>query len=219
MTTTVGFQGPPTAATQFGALDFLLRQYLGKVRIATIVQVIAVSNSGDVSPVGTVDVQPLVHQTDGAGNITPLPPVYAVPYMRIQGGTNAVILDPQAGDLGIALFGDRDLSAVVATKKAAAPGSARRNSLADALYIGGILNGTPAQYVRFSASGIEVLSSTAIDIKAPTVTIDGKLHVTGAQTNDSTITASGDVKGSGTSLHTHVHSGVQSGGSNSGPPA
>ena len=32
------------------------------------------------------------------------------------------------------------------------------------------------------------------------------------------VTATGDVKGQGTSLHTHVHSGVQSGGSNTGGP-
>jgi hypothetical protein len=160
-----------------------------------------------------------VHQTDGAGNVTALPPIYGVPYLRLQGGTNAVIIDPVPGDLGIALFGDRDLSAVIATKAAAAPGSNRRNSLADALYIGGILNGAPQQYVRFSAEGIDLVSPTAIKATAPTITLDGAVHVTGAQTNDSTIDAEGDVTGQGTSLHTHKHTGVTSGSGQSGPPA
>lgn len=230
---TTGFRDGATAATHAAALDFLLRQNMAKVRTTTIVKVLAVSNAGGVSPVGTVDVQPLVHQTDGAGNITALPPIYGVPYMRVQGGTDAVILDPKVGDLGIALFGDRDLSAVIKTKKAAAPGSARRNSLADALYIGGILNGTPTQYVRFSTDGIELVSPTKVHIQAPTIEADastqfkvvspdiqlqGAVHITGAQTNDSTIVAQGDVTGNGTSLHTHKHSGVTSGGSQSGPP-
>lgn len=231
---TTGFREGATGGSQYAALAFLIRQQLGKVRVATIVQVLAVSNEGGVEPVGTVDLQPLVHQTDGAGNVTALPAVYGVPYVRLQGGSNAVILDPQVGDLGIALFGDRDLSAVVSTKKAAAPGSSRRNSLADALYIGGILNGTPQQYVRFSAGGIELVSPTKIHLQAPTIQADastqfkvtspdiqedGPVHITGAQTNDSTIVAQGDVTGQGTSLHTHTHTGVTSGSSSSGPPS
>lgn len=215
---TIGFRDPSTAATQSAVLDFLIRQQLAKLRTSTIVQVLSVTNNGGVSPVGTVDIQPLVNQTDGAGNVTALPPVYGVPYLRVQGGTDAIILDPKIGDLGIALFGDRDLSAVIATKKAAAPGSARRNSLSDALYIGGILNGTPTQYVQFSSAGIELLSPTKVTIHAPTVAVEGNMTVTGTVVTQSTITASGDVTGSGTSLHTHIHSGVQSGTSNTGQP-
>lgn len=230
---TTGFREAATSGTQYTAMAFLIAQQLAKVRIATIVRVLAVSNAGGVEPVGSVDVQPLVQQTDGDGNITALPPVYGVPYMRMQGGTNAVILDPQAGDLGIALFGDRDLSAVVATKDAAAPGSNRRNSLADALYIGGLLNGTPVQYVRFNAEGIELVSPTKVHIQAPNIQADastqfkvtspdiqlhGAVHITGAQTNDGAITAQGEVTGNGKQLSTHKHTGVTTGGGVSGPP-
>lgn len=205
-------------ANQTTRIAFMMRQYMASVRISTIVKVLAVTNDGGVSPVGTVDVQPLVQQTDGAGNVVALQPIYGVPYMRVQGGTNAVILDPQVGDLGIALFGDRDLSTVVSTKAMGPPGSARRNSLADALYIGGLLNGTPVQFVQFEASGITVKSPTKVTIEAPDIQLQGAVHVTGAQTNDSTIVAQGDVTGSGTSLHTHKHTGVQTGGGVSGPP-
>lgn len=231
---TTGFREPATGGSQYAALAFLIRQQLGKVRVATIVQVLAVSNAGGVEPVGTVDVQPLVHQTDGAGNVTALPPVYGVPYMRLQGGTDAVIIDPKPGDLGIALFGDRDLSAVVSTKKAAAPGSSRRNSLADALYIGGLLNGTPQQYVRFSSEGIELVSPTKIHLQAPTIQADastqfkvtspdiqedGAVHITGAQTNDSTIDAADEITGKGIPLSTHLTNGVTPGSGKSGLPS
>lgn len=230
---TTGFREAATSGTQYTAMAFLIAQQLAKVRIATIVRVLAVSNAGGVEPVGSVDVQPLVQQTDGDGNITALPPVYGVPYVRVQGGTNAVILDPQVGDLGIALFGDRDLSAVVATKDVAAPGSNRRNSLADALYIGGLLNGTPVQYVRFSAEGIDLVSPTKVRIQAPSIQADagtqfmvtspdiqlhGAVHITGAQTNDGAITAQGEVAGNGKQLSTHKHTGVTTGGGVSGPP-
>ena len=45
------------------------------------------------------------------------------------------------------------------------------------------------------------------------VTIDGNVTVNGS------ITATGNVTGEGTSLHTHVHSGVQTGSGDTGPPA
>lgn len=220
-------------ANETTRITFLLRRFMGSVRIATIVRVIAVTNDGSVSPVGSVDIQPLVQQTDGEGNVIALPPVYGVPYVRVQGGTNAVILDPQAGDLGIALFGDRDLSAVVSSKDMSPPGSARRNSLADALYIGGLLNGTPVQFVQFEAGGITVKSPTKVIIEAPNIQanasaqfkvvspdiqLDGAVHVTGAQTNDSSITADGEVTGNGKALSTHKHTGVTTGGGVSGPP-
>lgn len=216
--------------TQFDLLRFFFSQAQARVRIATIVQVLVVTNDGDVSAVGFVDIQPMVQQVDGAGKTVNLPPIYHVPYLRLQGGTNAVILDPQVGDIGIAIMGDRDLSSVKSTKGIAPPGSARRNSLADALYLGGILNGVPQQYVQFNSSGITVLSPNFVTVKAPNMKLDGvvevtgattfdsTVHVKGAQTNDSTITATGEVTGNNVKLSTHPHSGVTSGSSSSGPP-
>ncbi|HEV2540188.1 MAG TPA: Gp138 family membrane-puncturing spike protein [Frateuria sp.] len=212
------------ASNPKASAEFVIRRMLGRVRTATLVKVLAVSNAGGVEPVGTMDVQPLVNQTDGEGNVTPLPVLYGLPYMRIQGGTNAVILDPQIGDIGVAVFADRDLSAVIATKAQGVPGSLRRHSLSDGLYLGGMLNGTPQQYVQFTTSGITVLSPQTVTIQAPNVKVQGNLEVTGttqldqAVTANSTITASGEVKGNGIALSTHKHSGVSTGGGTSGPP-
>ena len=50
------------------------------------------------------------------------------------------------------------------------------------------------------------------------VEVQGTLHSTQNITCDTTITATTDVIGGGKSLKTHTHSGVTSGGSNSGPP-
>lgn len=224
------FRGAATGSAQFDVLKFFFSQKVAKVRIATVVQVLAVTNKGDVSAVGFVDVQPLVRQVDGVGKTVDLPPVYHVPYLRIQGGVNAIILDPKVGDLGIAIFADRDISAVKATKALAAPGSSRRNSLADALYMGGILNGLPQQYLQFNDSGITVLSPTFVTVKAPDMKLDGNveitgdvtmdktLHVKGDQNNDGDITAIGEVTGKDVHLSTHIQTGVTTGGGESGPP-
>lgn len=175
MTDPTGFRSEGSRQTPFSSLNFAVAQVLSGVRTATVVKVLNVSNHGDVSPVGTVDIQPMVQQLDAIGTLTDLPPVYGVPYMRMQGGTNAVILDPQIGDLGIALFGDRDLSLVAATKAKGAPGSARKHHLSDALYIGGILNGTPIQYVQFQESGITILSPFNVTTSAPTINEGGNV--------------------------------------------
>lgn len=219
--------------SQFDVLEFVFRQMAAKLRTATIVQVVAVYNTGGLAPVGTLDVQPLVQQTDGLGKVTPLPVLYGLPYLRVQGGTDAVILDPKVGDLGIAIFADRDISAAAATKGQAPPGSGRRHSLSDGLYLGGILNGVPQQYVRFSSTGVELVSPTKITLTAPNIELDastqlkivspdiqeqGAVHITGAQTNDSTIAAQGDITAEGTSVHNHKHGGVSTGTSQTSAP-
>lgn len=167
-----GFEQPGTSANQFNALRFLVDSMLARVRTATLVQVKAVTNSGGVAEVGFVDIEPLVNQVDGVGKATPHSTIFRCPYLRIQGGANAIILDPQVGDIGIAVFADRDISSATANKGRANPGSRRRFSMADGLYLGGVLNGTPSQYVRFSSAGIEIHSPTQVKLTAPDVRIE-----------------------------------------------
>ena len=135
----------------------------------------ACTNEGDLSPVGFVDIMPLVNQIDGKGNPTPHVTIYNIPYLRLQGGTNALILDPQVGDIGIAVFASRDISKIKSTKAQANPGSGRSYDFADGLYLGGVLNAVPQQYVRFSSSGIEIVSPTKITLTAPDIEINGPL--------------------------------------------
>lgn len=199
-------------ASEFNALSFLVNQILNSRNVAALVQVKAVTNNGGLSPAGFVDVLPLVNQLDGAGNKTPHGIVHSLPYFRLQGGTNAVILDPQVGDIGVAVFADRDISAVKASRAPANPGSMRRADLADGLYLGGFLNGTPSQVVRFAADGVHVTSPTAVHIVAPVI------NSAGAWAHAGTIVATGDVVGGGISLDGHMHTGITPGGANTGGP-
>ncbi|WP_246216996.1 oxidoreductase [Paraburkholderia panacisoli] len=197
---------------------------------------LAVTNNGGVAPVGFLTLQPLVNQLDGYGNATPHGPIYNVPYFRLQGGANAIIIDPQVGDIGFAGFADRDISSVKANKGQANPGSKRQFSMADAVYMGGILNGTPSQYIAFSASGVAITSPTAVTITAPTVNIDastqcainspniilngpieqGQGSNAGNASMGGTLTVTTDVIGGGKSLKNHTHPDPQ--GGNTGPP-
>jgi len=167
-----GFQPPGGSSGDYNAQAFVIQQHMRRMNTSTLVKVVNVTNAGDLSPVGFVDIQPLVDLVDGDNNRIPHGVIYKCPYFRLQGGANAIILDPQVGDIGIALFADRDISSVIANKGQAAPGSARRFDMADGMYIGGCLNGTPTQYVRFSSSGIELNSPTQIKLVAPDVRMD-----------------------------------------------
>jgi hypothetical protein len=167
---------------------FLIRQVLAGISTAKLVQVVAVSNAGGVSPVGFVDVQPLVNQLDGNNNAVPHGIVHNLPYFRLQGGTDAVILDPKVGDIGAAIFSDRDISAVKSSKAQANPGSKRQFDMADGLYIGGYLNGVPQQYIAFSSAGIDIVSPTRIRMSAPEILLQA--------TNEIGLTAGAEITNS-----------------------
>jgi len=220
---TAGQWTPPDFASEYQSLVFVISQLIARQATAAWVQVLSCSNNGAAAAVGTVTVQPLVNQLTGAGQPVPHAPIYQMPYARLQGGTSAVIIDPVAGDIGLALFASRDSSAVRNAALGAGlpggqtfnPGSNRSYDWGDGMYLGGMLNGVPGQWVRFSAAGVEVVSPTAITFQAPNITLTGAVNANGAK-----ISTAGEVTdAAGKVLGTHVHTGVTSGGSDTGPPA
>ena len=181
-------------ASDFNALHFVIRQFLATIANSAIVQVVAVYGTG-LNPTGTVDVLPLVNQVDGRGNPTPHGIVPGLPFFRVQGGANAVVIDPVVGDIGLAVFADRDVSTVKTTRAQANPGSFRQHDMADGFYLGGFLNGVPTQYVQFTSGGIDIVSSGTVAITSAGLTHNG-VNI-----------------GS-----THEHGGVQTGTGNTGVP-
>lgn len=235
---------PEVRGNEAAEISFFVKSLLSGVRTSMPVQVVAVTNEGGVSPIGKVDIKPLVGQLDGFGNVYKHGVIYGVPYLRIQGGNNAVIIDPKVDDIGIASFCDRDISTVISTKAEGPPGSARKHDFSDAVYHHSILNAAPTQYIQFNDEGITVNSpskvtviapetvvnaSTSTVITSPTNTVNGNLIVNGntsfngtlAQTGGGTATfsgsinATGNITGAGKSLATHTHN--ETGTVTSGP--
>lgn len=157
---------PQTEGSDFATMWFLIQQRLLKIRTITLVRVEACTNGGELAAEGTVDVLPLVNQMSGGRLSTPHGTLYKMLYQRARGGGNAVILDPVKGDIGIAVFCDRDISGVKSARGPANPGSFRTFNFADGIYLGGTLNGTPAQYLQFFAG---------ITLGAPMVNTTGNL--------------------------------------------
>lgn len=207
--TTIGQASVADATSEYNSFHFVIRQLIARVNTATLVQIQKVTNAGDVSPIGYVDVLPLVNQIDGDGQPTPHITIYNLPYCRLQGGSNAVILDPKVGDVGVAVFASRDISTAKATKKQSNPGSRRRHSMADGMYIMTVIADAPTNYIQFKSDGsINIVSTAAITFNGTNATLDasGNLTVTGD------VVAAG-----GISLIHHVHTGVQGGTSITGP--
>ena len=171
-----GQQKLASGNNDFNALSFMVQQILGRVNTSTLVRVVGVHTLGRTAPVGFVDVQPLVHQTDGIGQATPHGVVYHLPYIRLQGGANAFVVDPHVGDTGLAIFCDHDISAVKAGLGllAANPGSSRRFDMADGVYLGGWTPGKPlTRYIVIDDDGIKICASTKdLDVLAGTTTIN-----------------------------------------------
>jgi hypothetical protein len=186
-----------SGATGFNQQTFAMAQMLARVQTVTLATVIAVRPGAGGE--GRVDVQPIVSQVDGEGNVEPHAKAYDLPYFRYQGGVNAVVMDPEVGDIGIVAFASRDISKAKATREVAAPGSGRRFSMADGLYLGGLLNGEPQQIIAFGPAGISITTPNSLSVTSQNMVLDaaGNLAVTGE------VTARLGAESVGLSTHRH----------------
>jgi hypothetical protein len=215
----LGAQDAGSSATDESLIEFIVKRIMNRRTHVEIVQVQGVSNTpGQVAKTGTVNVLPLTNQLDGYGNARKHTTVNGISYFRHGGGSNAILLDPQVGDVGIMVVADKDTSVVRSTGAQANPGSRSRSNRADGIYIGLCVAGSPNQYIAFTANGITIADKNG---NVLTTNGSGPLTITapnGMVVNGATITAAGDViAANGVSLETHVHSDA-GGSGNSGPP-
>ena len=210
-------QSLSTQVNDYNSQHSIISAILSKIHTATLAKVIKVTNSGGISPVGMVDLQPLVNQVSGSGVAVSQGVVHNVPYFRLQGGANAIIIDPQAGDIGVAIFAERDISSVVTNKAQSNPGSARQYDGTDAMYLGSFLGSAPTQYIQFNSSGVTIYSPGSININAGgavEITAPGGLTVTGNTQITGNFAFSGTGQNAGVdigSTHAHQVVGVQPG--------
>lgn len=169
---------------------FIIQQLISNVHTMIPVEVVSVSvPTGTLAPIGRCSVRPLVQQVDGNNNVYGRGQIINVPYLRVQGGKNAVVLDPVVGDVGLCGFCERDISMVKRTGVEAAPNTRRQYSLNDAVYMFTMMSGTPEQFVHFKDSGIDIKSTGDININGLVIKPNGQL-----------------VLANGVVVDTHIHS-------------
>lgn len=208
------------------AQDFVLRQFLGRHAFITLGLVVKVKDE-------SVDIRPMVMSVAGDGSPISHEVIYNVPVWRLQGGQSAVIMPPKAGDIGCMAISDRDISAVKATRQPALPGSKRTHSLSDALYLGGVFNGPPVQFIEFAdqqinitspwkitlnAPDVEANATNSFAINSPNIALNGETEVGQGFTAKGKSDLSGGAVIGGIKFGDHVHGGVQSGSSQTNKP-
>jgi len=198
--------------------EWVIQRLIRQIHTADLVKVLKVYPTA--GSVGFVDVQRLVQQQTTNGVGVAQAPMYRFPYLRMQGGLSAIILDPVEGDLGLAVFAERDITRAVQTREAGMAPTNRAFDAGDGLYLGGFLNADPTQYVQFKPDGgIDVVATGAVNVTASgnsTLTAPA-WAVNGPVTFADPITAP-EATINDIAFTTHRHGGVQTGSGTSGAP-
>lgn len=231
------------ATSKFNANNQQIAGNIQKINTVFLAKILSVSTAG-VGGTKTVTAQPMICQIDANGNALPSPKLVEIPHYRVQAGAGAFVVNPHVGDIGVFVCAKRDISKIKhGVTDPQTPASFRSFDLADAIMIATIHTGTASTYVYIDPDSgtIEIKAPSSLTVNTATatinasgstsinspettisghVTIKGGLSVSGGEGAqvDGAISASGDITSGNISLQSHRHSGVTSGGSNTGTP-
>jgi hypothetical protein len=139
-----------------------------------------------------IDVMPAISQENANGDSVDHNVIYNVPVCRLQRGNSAVIMRPVVGDRGLVVFASKDISIFKKIKNFCKAGTFRTHDYADAIYIMGLCNAEPTQYIEFNDDNITITT--------PKLIINGNIETTGT------------VKNNGKQIGSvHIHGGVTTG--------
>lgn len=233
-----------TNATSFNQLDFIIERKIREmVNTSALVRIDSCTSSGPSSPAGTVSATPLVAQIDPEGNALPMVSIPRMPHYRMQAGIAAIVLDPVPGDIGVASFCKADSSTVgVGESEPQRPGSFRVFDQADGMLVATVSNAAPQVWVELTQDktviihapegciietdkNVTINASQSVVMNTPLVTVSGRIQQTGtmgaggpSEFTGGLNNTGGSVQSNGITLETHVHTGVESGGSTTGGP-
>ena len=179
-------------------------------------------------PVRGATVQPSIQAEvtaqDGSISLATLPLLLDCPVQFPEGGDCVLTFPVKPGDECLVVFASRCIDAWWQSGGVQPQAELRMHDLSDGFVLLGFRS-QPNITTGISTTAVELRSkdgatSISLDPAAQTMAFKapGGFSFEGPITADSTITADGDVVGAGVSLETHVHSGVTSGGSNTGAP-
>jgi len=166
------------------------------------------------------EIQPLIKRKFIDDDTRDLPVCINCPVMFPRAGGFVITFPVTVGDECLIAFSERALDTWMQSGGTQPPLDTRTHSLSDAVAILGLYS-QPNKLGAFHSTGIEIkndagttyfrLDDSGITIKG-NVDIDGNLDITGDSTASDHI--SGSISG-----NSHVHGGVQSGGSNTAGPS
>lgn len=241
--TVQGLRDFSTNTSEYNRLRFFVESILREIlNTSALVRVDSCTAPGSSGPAGSVSATPLVAQTDAQGNALSMASIPQLPFLRYQAGCAAIVLDPVAGDQGVAVFFKSDSSTVGAgTTDPQRPGSTRSFSQSDGAFLPGVQNQAPTVWIELTQGNtitihapqgvtvetdqtVNITAGTECNITAPVINLNGALNSQGQNGGNTTATITGtlnateDVTASNISLNSHTHTGVQTGSGSTGGP-
>lgn len=179
-------------------------------------------------------VQLMITQVMRGGETLALPPLVDVPVGFYRGGGFCVTVPVKAGDEGLVIFAERCIDGWYVSGQQSAPLDTRFHDYSDAFFLPQG-SSQPNRIPAYSADSLSLQTDdgeTFIRIKPGKIIMQGDIEHTGNRTQQGNSLVNGDhsVKGNsessgGTIKHngkdigdTHTHSGVETGGGNTGEP-
>jgi hypothetical protein len=121
----------------------------------------------------------------GAQEPVPHEQLTGVPYWRLQGGTFAMIVDPQPGDIGVVVFMSRDATGVInqalgqglpPDAQPLNPSTPRKYDWSDSFYLGGWLNSVPRAFLQWDGSNLNIsVPDGNVTVSAKTFNVNGAM--------------------------------------------
>lgn len=210
-----------SGASEYNAISFMVENMIkGMVNTAIPVRVDSCTKPGPGGAAGYVSATPLVMQRGADGKSLQPVSLPQLPFFRYYGGKAALVLDPQPGDVGLAVFSQQDASNLQAGKSdPVQAGSFRAYDMSDGVFFPGILGQSPEVFVELEqdkgvtvktpaneitidkdGGNVTVKAQAKITLEAPTIELKGALMMgnsAGSGTGDTMkITGNLDVTGS-----------------------
>jgi hypothetical protein len=212
-----------TNTTQYNQLCYMVRQIIMEMlNTSAIVSVNSADAPGHGGAAGNVVATPLVAQTDAKGNALPMAKIPQLRFFRYQAGKAAIVLDPVAGDQGVAVFFKQDHSGVKGgATEAVVPGSFRNFDQSDGVVFPSVQGAAPTVWIELkqdetitihAPEGVKIESTKEITLTAPKIELNGAVTSndvdgggSGTMKLNGTMTVTQDVKASNISLNSHTH--------------
>lgn len=155
-----------------------------------------------------VDLQPAIQEVLTNNKFLTLPQLFEIPVLELGGNDLSIKIPLKAGDTGIVIFCDRDITLFKQEKKNTQPNTLRKHDLADGIFI-------PMRFGNSGSSSILIQSNdgaTQFEVTSSGINVKGNITV------DGEITATDVKTTTNVSLKNHIHSGGTGQGGNTGTP-
>lgn len=168
--------------SEYNALNFIITSII-KSTVNTCYAVTVTKVDTDNQK---VTVKPLIAQIDADNNKIELPEIFEIPYFRYSAGRTAVKLNPVAGDIGVLIVFKSDSSNIkTGNNSQILPNSFLNYPLYSGIYIGGMLNNDPENYIEIKDDSITINANKKIVINCQTAEInaDSEVNINSSKIN------------------------------------